>query len=898
MYTHKSISNERKLTSSIALSLLLLSAITVLIPVAPVFGISGGAPKLGVVTQTGPNSGPTLTSSYFGAIYVNATAGSIVASTDAPAHAGNLTIFTFASGVDLVTFSGAQFYLSLSTNGLSEAVLGAGDLRYAGPFLTSDLPLPLKAYPTVNGTFYIGHSTLAGGACGGNCQIIEGPLPIQISSGYKFIKLFDGSTVAALQYINIAPGIQITPTSGPANEPVTVMGGGFAPSLTIGLNYSFTFYPFPSGAGVPTGQKTWERGVSTGLGYFSHTYNIIDTKQAYNAAAGGHADGITITAVGGTKMNTLLANRAPAASAVFTENSRQFSQVISRQYDGTLVVTTGIGTYGNSSSAVNPTSIAPWLPSQPVDVFAFGYLTIAGNYTYWGGAVSVWVSNGLNTGWFQIPIHSGSATAGSSLSHPGSYNVTVVVPANLTIGTHTIKVYTHNVYYTFQVDMNPTLILNPYKGPVSPVATHVAASVYGFPAHLNVFIYWYEITYGDGYYWYMVNFTTNTGGTATGSFVVPHAYGGPHEVWANAGNDTSPTSALDNQITYAIFTVTPTLVVAPATFPNNGSVIIVQGEGFVPGTYYSVNMDNQQSDMATVCSPYSANEVITSGVVTTSYSLTTSSHFTTVNGELEPDHDSDNGPYLFTLTNSYVSTLTEAVTTAVSGCTYVHGLVTPGGIGSNGDLNMTFIAAGFRPGLHVISLNGNVSSAGSPYSPYSYALFNVTTAGDWEYNMISGFSNSIATLSAHIDSLINGASGVNANIASAITSINSHTDSQLSTLSLHIDDLITGASGVNANIASAITSINSHTDSQISTLSSTISSAITSINSHTDSALTTISSDVSNIKTTVAGFSNVGTTATNVLNAVNTEQTYVLVVAVLAAITLVLVLAVLIRRLS
>ena len=54
----------------------------------------------------------------------------------------------------------------------------------------------------------------------------------------------------------------------------------------------------------------------------------------------------------------------------------------------------------------------------------------------------------------------------------------------------------------------------------------------------------------------------------------------------------------------------------------------------------------------------------------------------------------------------------------------------PSGIWANGtgDLEIRFVAAGFRPGLHVFSLY--LSATTPPYAPAAYALFTVTVEGD------------------------------------------------------------------------------------------------------------------------------------------------------------------------
>jgi hypothetical protein len=89
--------------------------------------------------------------------------------------------------------------------------------------------------------------------------------------------------------------------------------------------------------------------------------------------------------------------------------------------------------------------------------------------------------------------------------------------------------------------------------------------------------------------------------------------------------------------------------------------------------------------------------------------------------------------------------------------------------------------------------------------------------------------------------------------------------------------------------------------SDLSTISgtlSTISGAITTM----QGSLTSIASQVSSIANTVNGLgsqvSTAASNAQNAANAVSSTQTYVLVVAVLAAITLVLELAILVRKIS
>ncbi len=843
MYTHSN-AYERKLSTSTLLTLLVVSAIITLVPIGVVHGIAGGAPKLGVLSQTGSDAAPTITAATVATGFVNGTAGNIGAKTD-PASgsvSGNLTVFFSVGGIDLVTFSGAQFNLMLSKDGFS--LLSPSDIKYAGPFLVSALATPLIGTVEPNGTYYVGTTNVLG-VCTPGCKVVEGPLPINFAAGYKFIKVWDGSSVAALQFITIAAGIRIVPTSGPADRPVQVLGGGFTPNTLIDLNYSYTFRSWPTGgASVKSGQ--WQTSVSTtSNGYFSNLYNMLDTKQAVNPTGGPFNDVITITAVKHTYPHTLLANIAPATPATYTESSRVFTQVISFKQSGALVVNSTAGTYYG-----NDTGIAPIIP-QPVDVYARGMLWIAGNFWSWGGSVTFWVSNGTSTGF--NPFNSTSTTtAGSTPTNQGTFGLNLTIPDNLPIGIHTVKVVSNGVYYTFQVYMNPTLILSPNYGTASNPDTQVWAYAYGFPANIKVLLYWEEISLGDGNEYNLANGTTGANGrfNVTVTFWVPETYGGDHwvTVWDFATQDftdygntyavvpkgppcdeasESFCEEMDDDGVFPIadeyFTVTPSFVVIPGSFNSTfGGNVMALGEGLNPETVYSVNIDNQQTDFSTFSAAW-------------------------------------------------------------------HGLVRPA---NNGLLNLTFIGAGFRPGLHVISLTSDDASisAGS-YGPETYAFFTVTTAGDSIADMLSSMTATLNSMTATLNSINTAIAALPGDITASTSTITAAISASTSTITAAI-------SASTSTITAAITSAQNAISSDISASTAAITAAITSAQSATATTLSGISDKVNTISSAVSGVSGVGNTATSILSAVQAEQTYVLVVAVLAAITLVLVLAVLIRKLS
>ncbi|MBI3859899.1 MAG: hypothetical protein HY296_06670 [Thaumarchaeota archaeon] len=873
------------------------------IPVAAVYGIAGGAPKLGVVHQTGPDAAPVVASPTVATTFVNGTAGNLGAMVDnlgcgTPANCGNLTIFFSVGATNLVTFSGAQFNLYLSKDGFS--LLSPGDIKYAGSFLVSSLATALVGVVEQNGTYYIG-TTTSTGICVPGCKVVEGPLPIQIAGGFKFIKVWDGTAVAALQYITIAPGIRLNPTSGPANRPVQVMGGGFTPSILIDLNYSYTFHAWPAGgASAKAGQ--WQTSVdTTSNGYFNYTFNMIDTKQAVNPTGGPFNDPITIKAVKHTYPHTLMANIAPPATpAVFTEKSRVFTQVISFNQRGDLVVNNTAGSYYG-----NDTGIAPIIP-QPsctggtfgVPVFATGTLWLAGNWWTWGGNVTFWVSNSTSTGFHALTPS--STTAGNSSAKPGWFGVNLTVPTNLVIGTHTVKVVSNGVAYTFLICMNPTLILNPFEGTASNPSTTVTVSAYGFPAGKLILLYWNGTSFGDDLEFNVANGTTGTDGqfNTTVTFPVPETYGGDHNVTAWRADEvdfydvgygicsgTSPLceSVVPNHgggcvsetvesfeeemscegvfpVATAAFTVLPSFVVIPGNFSANyGQEVVAVGEGFIPGVFYSVDIDNQQADFSTTFL------FASTGVnITTTPCPRITGHVCHFGGG-----GGGGGGSSTNLTSAFL-----------------HGLVTPDNLGL---LNLTFTGAGFRPGLHVISLTGvdAVLSAGS-YGPDATALFTVNTDGDPIASMLTSMTATLNSITATLSSIGDSLSSIQSSL-STIDSEVTALQTSVNTLSSTVGDIQTTVNSINSWATSAQTTLSS-IQSDLSSVKSDVSSI--------KSSVTSIGSDVSSIKNSVSGVSGIGSTANSILSAVQAEQTYVLVVAVLAAITLVLVLAVLIRRLS
>ena len=478
------------------LSLLLLSVVLTLLPTSPVFG-STGTVDLGTVNNLTASATYTSATSF-----VNVTAGSALAKNDCTSLPCNTGYF--AINFNAVDFSGSQFKLYLSTNGFSQINTTAGE--------TSDVAVTTNVFSVgaLSGVFgEIGTTGYYTGTLGAD-KIVAGPLPIQISNAYHFIKVYDGSSssvATSIKEIAILPRLTLTPTSGPAGTTVTAIGGGFPTSALIELAYSYAFYPWSGSSTVHTGN--WTTGVNTGNGYFSATAPMIDSKQAYNPDSGLQPISyISIIAKYQASPHFVL------ATATFNELTRVFTGITSYDSGGGELdsVNTPLGQYGNDTSGAGSNL------AQPVSANVLGTMNIAGDHSMVNSAVTFWI---------------GTVLVGSSTTNEyGHFNATIAVPI-LPAGTTVLKVINNGVTYEFNVDILPTLALAPSSG---PVGTKVTAQAYGFPANTEWFLYWHEHSLGDATWYQIAHGTTGATGTfnVTVAFVVPNSYGGSHLVSASS----------------------------------------------------------------------------------------------------------------------------------------------------------------------------------------------------------------------------------------------------------------------------------------------------------------------------------------------------------------------------
>jgi hypothetical protein len=228
------------------------------------------------------------------------------------------------------------------------------------------------------------------------------------------------------------------------------------------------------------------------------------------------------------------------------------------------------------------------VPAEGYGNSTIGYITVAPRVTVNGSLI---VAGNFFDPTSPIDFFLGTVPLGSySVNASGFFNVTLTIP-EVGIGTYDVTITNAGVDWLFRVEVIPTLILIPDSGPAETV---VNAYGYGYPAAgtpsgyvYNVTLYWWEMNLGDATWWPLGWILTDSNGRFMTSFVVPHVYGGPHDVIGIA-NDTAATNATD------IFTITPVLVIDPVVFANNASLVVSAiGSGFDPRSSYVANIDNQ-----------------------------------------------------------------------------------------------------------------------------------------------------------------------------------------------------------------------------------------------------------------------------------------------------------------
>jgi len=658
-------------------------------------------------------------------------------------------IFKIGS-TNLVTFSGSQFDLFISKDGYS--AISSSDIKYASGFSVSALSASGLKEVTIdnpylkNGEadFWIG--TITDNSTGVTYAVLIGPIPYRISADYKYIKIFDGSTTAvavSAQYLVILPTISLTPDFGPGGAKVTLSGVALKANSLINITYTS-----PSSIAGLIAQVT-----TSDTGTFEYSWNIADLETDWTGTGTIPNTPINIQVIynnTGTLVDTVS----------YSEYSRAFVQVESLKKGATPLPFTNIYTGAGNGTIT-------------LDVYIHDEVVLAGCFFNPTGSITVKMNN--------------TVLATATPNATGFFNLTFTVPIT-TMGSHEIDVWNKDTYLVLYINVFPTLELIPSEG---VVGTTVTANAYGFPPNENIYIYWFELSYGDATYYNIVNGTTGPNGEFNVSvvFTAPHTYGGNHLVAAEDHWDGESTSSITSLIASVNFTVLPNIEVSPSEFKNDGSEVKIIGTGLDPSAAYVVNIDNHELAV------------------------------------------SNDGTY-------------------------------PQAVFSNdtGDLVITFIAAGFVPGKHVVSLYPEKYT--SPYTPM-YALFTVTGVMSGTQQVLSAINSSTNTLSSKLDTL----SSKLDDISSAISDLKSSVLSAISDVSSKIDSLSSAVNSISSTLSGLADEISSKVISSLSSKLNDISSAISSGFSDLKSSVSSLSSSVSSLKSDISSIkSDVSSVKSSVSN--------------------------------
>ncbi|MEM3871546.1 MAG: hypothetical protein QXE05_03225, partial [Nitrososphaeria archaeon] len=466
-------------------------------------------------------------------------------------HAGEYILLNFTE----VTWSGTQFLLFWSTDGFSQ-INSTSDIRMiTQPISVSlfSLPYPQEVEIKANSYFYSTKTiTIKIGTNTEGQKVLEVPIPEKnTAGGAHFIKAFDGiaAQVAVSEEINVLPTLKLSPESGPGGRLVTLEGVALEANALVNITYT-------------TVDKAFKQIETDNMGYFKYSWNIKELKIEFfgEDLLEDWAQLIEVSVYYNETEDLV-------GTVTFKEFPRAIYQLGNREVDWKESDWPEYG-FGNETLYV--------------DVYIGDEIIIAGNYfNPTDNATIIFDPTGVNKLLVEVPVNAS-----------GFFNTTFTVPIAAK-GEYEVAIFNGKYSWVFYLNILPTLVLKPKQG---PVGTIVNAEAYGFPEKIAVYIYWFEIEYGDGTYYWMTNATTGANGqfNVTVTFTVPHTYGGVHKVWAvdeYLGKKTTDISG--TEIAEKDFKVLPTLEIVPSTFANDGSLVTVLGTGFDPTVGYTPNIDNR-----------------------------------------------------------------------------------------------------------------------------------------------------------------------------------------------------------------------------------------------------------------------------------------------------------------
>ncbi len=425
-------------------AVLLASTFALIVPVGVVHGSTGTGQLAAVDSVPNPNTAVIALDNES----VIAGSSTVVSIDGVAASPTNIFAISFAG----VTFSGSQFQLYMGTNGF--ASIESSDIGYGPTFSVADFANSTDTWKSyqgslglgLTGTFYIG-TTKSG------TPMVAGPIAMNISNAYGFIKIFDGSfTSVGVVSGNVVTqpsiaNLQVSPSSGPAGTPVQIGGGGFPAGMQVNINATYTTTPWVGSSKAHN--VAWITHQSTGSGYFTTASTpMLDTKQVINTKLTGVFPSVLISffAVNSNHISQVMnPDQVAVGSSVFREYSRGIASVTSYDSTGAPVdtihgaFTLGV-LFGNDTGLTGTVGSITVKDLPTINAKVFGKLYIAGNFSYAGSPVTFWVNTTSTT---LIQMNTSAPVMPNS---QGFWNATVTVPI-LSGGLHAVRISNGGVSY-------------------------------------------------------------------------------------------------------------------------------------------------------------------------------------------------------------------------------------------------------------------------------------------------------------------------------------------------------------------------------------------------------------------------------------------------------------------
>jgi len=374
---------------------------------------------------------------------------------------------------------------------------------------------------------------------------------LDVPGGDYYVKAFDGATAAVAvtdNYIKINATFKVVPNFGPGQVEIKLEGYALPPNDYANFSYDTT--------------KIKDLVQANSKGRVTYPMRAPDLK-----APGIASPGNLTEAYDTINFKMVVNSTGQTETFGFKEYRRGLVQL-----KGKTSITNPNGyLFGNGSDFYTPGS-----GLSRVDVEVLGSLIIVGKWFCPASATKIL---------WDKTTEIGVVTANST---HGWFNTTVTVPIT-SKGRHNVTLSDGKCIFWFEVNVIPTLKLVPDEGPVGTVVT---AYGYGFVASTstktyNVTLWWDYVNACKLEAYNITKTKVGTNGQFTTTFTVPHTVGGAHTV-NGTEDDTAKTGAEDT------FTVKASLVMAPTSFYNNGTVVTMNATGLAYKQAYDLNLDNHK----------------------------------------------------------------------------------------------------------------------------------------------------------------------------------------------------------------------------------------------------------------------------------------------------------------